>query len=115
MGKRLTDNDAFAGGIAAYAMVQSLLRRLEEAGTPQVVIRDIIEDAARSLELVSRQMRPKHPAMNGAILLLRGSAGERQGPEGLARPADAEALNLSNGLSAVLAVKSDNLKDSEKN
>jgi hypothetical protein len=47
MGKRITDNDAFAGGIAAYAMMQSLLKRLEETGTPLQVIRDIIENAAR--------------------------------------------------------------------
>jgi hypothetical protein len=78
MGKRITDNDAFAGGIAAYAMMQSLLKWLEETGTPAPVIKQIIEDAARSLELVASQMRPKHPAMNGAIVLLRGSVARRQ-------------------------------------
>jgi hypothetical protein len=105
MGKRITDNDAFAGGIAAYAMMQSLLKRLEETGTPLQVIRDIIENAARSLELVSQQMRPKHPAMGRAILLLRGSAVNWKSLADMPQTADGQDANLSHGLSTISSVK----------
>jgi hypothetical protein len=74
MVKRFTDSDAFAGGIAAYAMMQSLLRHLEAVGTSRQLIIGVIEDAAHSIELVSKQVRPRHPAMARAVLLLRGSA-----------------------------------------
>lgn len=114
MKKRITDNDAFAGGIAAYAMIQSLLQHLGKTGTPQKVIRDIIEDAARSLELVSQQMRPKHPAMNGAILLLKGSAARRQKQGDTTQTPEDEALNLSNALSAVFVGIGDGAHESDK-
>jgi hypothetical protein len=81
MGKRVTDYDAFAAGIAAYAMVQSLLSHLKSVGTPSPTIIGIVEDAAQSIELVSQQMRPKHPAMARAVLLLQRSASSWERPE----------------------------------
>lgn len=111
MGKRVTDNDAFAGGIAAYAMMQSLLVRLEEAGTPRSVIKGIIEDAARSLELVSQQMRPRHPAIAGAVLLLRGSAAKWQGPSAVTDRLDDKDGNALGGLSVLGSFKSDAGRD----
>jgi hypothetical protein len=91
MAKKVTDNDAFAGGIAAYAVVQSLLNCLEDTGMSRRQVIGVIEDAARAIEVVSQEMKPKHPAMARAVLLLRSMAARRQ-----ANPAnDADELFAS--------------------
>jgi hypothetical protein len=97
MGKRVTDNDAFASGIAAYAMMQSLLLQLEHAGASQSVVQNIIEDAARSIEVAAQQMRPKHPAIARAVLLLRGSAARWRGIADARLPIGAASDAVGNG------------------
>jgi hypothetical protein len=86
--KRLTDNDAFAAGIAAYAMMQSLLNQLDGAQSSSCPVVQIFEDAASSLEILITETRPKHPAMSIAARLLRESAQRRGRTAPPTEPAD---------------------------